>query len=529
MRTRRQLAIFAFLLPVTATAQYAWQKGGEPVKQDLGKDIEYKVEAQMSVSHGKTPLWLNANKYGLSSLSAVNGYVRGSLIRPLSADSARRWGIGYGVDVAVPLHYTSNVVVQQAFVEGRWLHGVLSVGAKEYPMELKNQTLSSGSQTLGINARPVPQVRLALPQYWTIPALGRWLQLKGHIAFGVMTDENWQHDFTHCTSKYADRVLYHSKAGYLRIGKNNSSFPLSLEMGLEMAAQFGGRPYMRGSNGEMERVPTGTGLKDFYHAFVPSGADATDGMYANVEGNHLGSWVMRLNYDAKSWSVGVYADHFFEDHSQMFLLDYDGYGEGDEWQQRKTNRYYRYKIKDMMLGAELNLKHGTWLRNVVFEYLYTKYQSGPYNHDHTMNIPDHLAGTDDYYNHGTYPGWQHWGQVMGNPLYRSPIYNTNGQLYVYDNRFWAFHLGFDGKPTDRLGYRVLATCQKGWGTYSEPFTKPHHNVSFLVEANYAFPRGWYAKGGYAMDFGSEQMLGHNAGFQLTVGKSGVLGIGKRRR
>ena len=73
----------------------------------------------------------------------------------------------------------------------------------------------------------------------------------------------------------------------------------------------------------------------------------------------------------------------------MFFLDYDGYGEGEEWQDRKKNRYYRYKLKDIMLGAELNLPHGTWLRNVVFEYLYTKYQSGPFNHDHTMNIPDH--------------------------------------------------------------------------------------------------------------------------------------------
>ena len=182
-----------------------------------------------------------------------------------------------------------------------------------------------------------------------------------------------------------------------------------------------------------------------------------------------------------------------------------------------------------MLGAELNLPRGTWLRNVVFEYLYTKYQSGPFNHDHTMNIPDHLAGMDDYYNHGNYPGWQHWGQVMGNPLYRSPIYNENGDLYVHDNRFVAFHLGFDGQPTSRLGYRVLATYQKGWGTYQEPFTKPHHNVSFLAEANYRFAHGWHAKGGYAMDFGSDQMLGHNAGFQLTVGKSGILDFGKKKK
>ena len=330
------ILLVLWMIPRATYAQYAWQDGAEPGNLDLGHGIRYNIELQGSFSHGKTPLWLNANKYGLSSLSSTNGYLRGSAVRPLSVDSARRWGIGYGVDIAVPLHYTSHVVVQQAFVEARWLHGVLSVGAKEYPMELKNQTLSSGSQTLGINARPVPQVRLALPEYWTIPALGRWLQLKGHVAFGVMTDDNWQKDFTQCRSKYAERVLYHSKAGFLRIGNEERFCPWSIELGLEMAAEFGGNLYHYGANGEMEQIPTGSGFKDFFHAFIPSGADATDGAYANVEGNHLGSWLMRINYKADTWHVGIYADHFFEDHSQMFFLDYDGYGEGDEWQDRKN-------------------------------------------------------------------------------------------------------------------------------------------------------------------------------------------------
>ena len=167
------------------------------------------------------------------------------------------------------------------------------------------------------------------------------------------------------------------------------------------------------------------------------------------------------------------------------------------------------------------MKYGRWLRDIVFEYLYTKYQSGPYNHDHTMNIPDHLAGMDDYYNHGIYPGWQHWGQVIGNPLYRSPIYNEDGVFYIRNNRFIAYHLGIDGSPSERFDYRLLGTYQKGWGTYNGPFNKPHHNVSFLVEGTYKFPRHWQVRGGYAMDFGSDKMLGHNAGFQLTISKSGI--------
>ena len=121
------------------------------------------------------------------------------------------------MDVAVPVNYTSNVVVQQAFAEARWLHGVLSVGAKEYPMELKSQTLSSGSQTLGINARPVPQIRVALQDYWTLPFTHGWVSIKGHLSYGMTTDQRWQKEFTDLKSRYTENVLYHSKAGYLRI------------------------------------------------------------------------------------------------------------------------------------------------------------------------------------------------------------------------------------------------------------------------------------------------------------------------
>lgn len=490
------------------------------------KSMEWEVEMQGSFSDGKTPLWLNANKYGLSSLEQNNGYLRNKLIKPLDMDSERRWAIGYGLDLVVPMGYTSHFVVQQAYVESRWLKGVLSIGSKEYPMEMKNQTLSSGSQTLGINARPVPQLRLALPDYWKLPILGGWVQLKGHIAYGMMTDDSWQHSFTHKQEKYADHVLYHSKAGFLRISSEERFCPLSFEIGLEMAALFGGNPYFRNSRGEMIAKPTEKGLQGFWHAFIPGGADSGEGVYANKAGDIVGSWLMRLNYDSDRWKLGIYADHFYEDDSQLFLLDYNGYGEGkDEWLKRKSNRYFLYSLKDMMLGAELNFKYGRWVRNVVVEYLYTKYQSGPYNHDHTINIPDHIAGTDDYYNHSTYTGWQHWGQVIGNPLYRSPIYNENGKIEILDNRFVAYHLGVDGQPSDRLDYRLLFTYQKGWGTYSEPFTKKHHNVSFLLETGYHFKHGWSAKMGYGMDFGSSQMLGHNAGLQITVSKK--TGIGKK--
>lgn len=498
------------------------EKGGIP----LGKGLGYNVEMQSTFSDGRTPLWMNANRHGLSSLETGNGYFRAGVFRPLRTDSARRWGIGYGVDLAVPYNFTSNFVVQQAFAEGRWLHGSLTVGSKQYPMELKNNRLSSGSQTLGINARPVPQVRLALPDYWTLPFGSGWIHLKGHIAYGRMTDDSWQHDFTGKRSKYADDVLYHSKAGYLKIGNEDRFCPFSIELGLEMASTFGGTSYLPDGQGGMTAVKGKTGLGAYWKAFLPGGADAGETTYQNVEGNQVGSWLVRMNWDTEMWRMSIYADKYFEDHSAMFQLDYDGYGEGDEWQVKKKHRYLLYDFKDIMLGAEFRMKYDRWVNSVVFEYIYSKYQSGPIYHDHTSAVPDHIGGKDNFYNHGIYTGWQHWGQVIGNPLYRSPIYNSDGTISVQDNRFMAFHLGIDGRPLERLTYRLLASWQEGLGTYDDPYDKKHHNVSFLVEGEYAFGgrllEGWSVRGGYAMDFG--RILGNNFGFQLTVAKTGLIGL-----
>ena len=506
-------------------AQHARQYGAEREKLCLGKNIHYKVEAQASVSDGRTPLWLNANKHGLSSIDAVNGYWRCQVARPLSADSARRWGCGYGVDMALALNHAAGVVAQQVFVEGRWLRGTLTVGAKEYAMELKNNRLSAGSQTLGVNARPVPQVRLALPEYWTIPALGRWLHLKGHIAYGKMTDDGWQRRFTGGKSKYTADALYHSKAGYLKIGsEEDRSLPLSVEMGLEMATLFGGKSCRMDEKGHLVTIRNGTGLRSFLKAFVPGGEDVLEKgtVYENAEGDVVGSWVARVNYDADTWRLGVYADKFFEDHSSMFLLDYDGYGAGKEWNVRKRNHFFMYDLKDVMVGAELNLKLGGWLRDIVLEYICTKYQSGPIYHDHSKGLSDHLGGRDNFYNHYIFAGWQHWGQAMGNPLYTSPIYNDDGRIEFKNNRFVAWHLAFDGQPTERVSYRAMITCQTGWGTYDMPYADKRRDTSLMVEATYCFPRRWQMKAACGLDFGT--LIGNNFGFQFTVAKSGVFNL-----
>ena len=485
-------------------------------QRPLFDSLQYRLELQATMSDGDhTPLWLSANRYGLSSLRTHNGYLRAALERPLERDSLRRWGVGYAVDLVVPVGFTSHVVVQQAFVEGRWLKGVFTLGSKEWPMQLKNQKLSSGAQTLGINARPIPQLRVALDDYWSIPFTKKWVAVKGHIAYGMQTDTRWQKDFTHRERKYVEHPLYHSKAGYLRIGPKN----ITLELGLEMACQFGGTTHTW-ENYEQVTYHNDASVKSFFNALTSGGFDATDSHWKNNAGNHLGSWVGRLNMDYRKWNLGLYFDRYFEDHSAMLFMDYDGYGSGKDWDERKRSRFFLYDVKDMMLGAELTLKQLPWLQHIVVEYLHTKYQSGPVYHDHTQHISDHISGCDNYYNHHLETGWQHWGMVMGNPLYRSPLYNTDGEVMVENNRFIAYHLGLSGQPLARLHYRLLTTWQRSYGTYLTMLPDPQETVSLLAEVQYQLPRGgWQVKGGFGFDTG--KTYGRNTGFQLTVSKRGI--------
>lgn len=503
---------------------------GQTIFEDAGNGIEVKTEIQGSFSDGNTPLWLNANKYGLSSLSPSNGYLRVGAERLAENDSARLWRFGYGADVAVPVSYTSKFILQQLYAEFQYKLGSLTIGQREQPMQILNNELSSGAQTLGKNARPVPQVRLALRDYFCF--LNRWVGVKGHISYGWLTDGAFQESFAAPGQLYAKNVLYHEKSAFLRVGKPES-FPLTFELGLEMATQFGGTAYNVSNWGVMQTVKGESGFSGYWHALVPGGADTTDGDYNNASGNHLGSWVARLSWEEDSWKFSAYLDHFFEDHSAMYHLNHDGFGEKEEHTKKVQNRWLLYDFKDMLLGVELNLKHFKPVNNIVVEYLNSTYQSSPIYHDHTYNISDHIAGKDNYYNHNIYGGWMHWGQVIGNPLYRSAIYNDDGTLTIKDNRTRAFHLGISGDPHSGIHYRFLLSAQKGWGTYDAPYDYPQYNTSMLVEVGLnsrlftclerkkestsfqQFLRGLSLRLAYGFDRG--RILGDNSGMQVTIG------------
>lgn len=472
------------------------------IQAQIEKGLHYSVEAAATVSRGSaTPFWLTANKYGLSSIIQNNGYMSAGLFRDIEKD--KRFSYAFGLELAVAKRFTSDFVVQQAYADVRYRFWELSIGSKERGSELKNDALSTGGMTFSANARPIPQVRLSIPEYIPFPGTREWLHLKGHIAYGMFTDDRFQQDFTQGRSKYTRHTLYHSKAGFLKL--EHPSMPVTVEAGVEMAAQFGGDCYY--PNGTV--VTTPHGLADFVRVFFPmrGGDSASESDQMNILGNHLGSYHLSVGYRFPEWKVRGYYEHYFDDGSGMMMK----YG---MW-------------RDCLAGLEITLPQNLFVETVLGEFLYTKHQSGAFHRYATSDIPEAYTGADNYYNNGQFVGWEHWGQGVGNPMLTAPIYNKDGYLNFRSNRVKAFHFGLSGRPTSEIDYRILLSFAQHWGTYTVPYPEIKSNKNSLVEVTYspACWQGWHFTLSGAIDGGD--MIGKNRGGMFTIRKTGLIG-GKKR-
>lgn len=444
----------------------------------LVQGTEYELSACATSYNGSVvPFWLTNNRYGLGTIEDQSLFLRARFGRDSANDSLYLWRIGYGADLVGGYGFQSDFVVQQLYADFDYKLGRLTVGQKERGAELKHPELSMGGLTLGTNSRPLPQLRIELPDFWIIPGTHGWLGFKGHLAYGWYTDNKWQETFNHAHPNflYSKDSRFHSKAGFVRVG-DKRRFPLTVIAGLEMASQFGGtvynavdregRPYSH-----PQHLPSG--IKAYWNTFFMGGSDINDGEpYANAAGNHVGSWHLRFDYDDKGWGASAYAEHFFEDHSQMFV---------------------QYGWKDMLYGIELRLPTNRFVSTIVYENLGTMHQSGPVYHDRTEAFPEQISGADNYYGNHVYGSWQHAGFVIGNPLILSPLYNnmnvspaydTEGSLRIFHNRVRVHHLGLAGDPHPEVHYRLIYTHQRSLGSYGAPTPDP-------VSADYLLAEGTY--------------------------------------
>ena len=464
--------------------------------KDSTRSISYYVETRASFSSGDyTPFWLVSNLQGLGAPKKNNGWVRGILNKPVSSNSRFSWGAG--IDLIGSWNLPAPFNIHQLYGEIKYRGFYVIAGAKEIWGSYNNPRLSSGNLLFSGNAMPIPQVRIGTYGFTPFWGTKNWFWVKGYLAYGKFTDSKWEKTWVNPESQRTGGVLYNSRGLWLR-GGNTRKFPLLLDVGIEMATQFGGTIY---KPDEVIKMPTK--LIDWLKAIVPlSGSDETpEGEQTNVQGNMVGSYYIAAQWLPHSdWSVKAYFEHYFEDHSQM------------------TFEYGLWK--DGLWGIEINFPKNPFIKALVYEYVATKDQTGAVNNNYTPQVPEQVSGRDNYYNHYLYGCWQNWGMGIGTPLALSPLYNRDHKLIIYNTRFIANHFGLEGEPLTGLNWRFLLTFSRNWGSYWYPLKNITDNCSGLIEVSYKPENfnGLYVKGAIGWDHG--HLMGNNFGGMLSLGFEG---------
>jgi len=497
--TRYVFLVSAFLLSLaTSTAQ-------------ISQSVDISAESALG-SGDYTAHYLTANRHSILSPKANTGYMRADYKAEWSKND---WTLSAEIDAQLSAnsHQTSPFYLQQCYAQAQWKFIDMRVGSRQIDALFRNQRLSSGSMVWSGNARPIPGLYLGFHDFVDVPFTQHWVQFYIDGSYGYYMDSQYQEDefaryiadkTGYGRSYMTSHVWSHQKRAALR---TNPDQHLIFTFSCEHAVQFGGHSvnYIDPSlNGSFDPK-----FKDLFTVLLPLHGDesANTGDQAFIYGNHIGSFSAMFEYQ--------WGPHF------QYKLDF--YGE-DPYEDGSGMR--KGNAMDGLWGIEFhNRKENAPIQGFVIEYLQTTDQSGPihwapsdFEGQEVANVAHSARGADDYYNNFFYSGYSHFGMACGSPMLKSPVYNADHYLRFTDNRVKAWHLGIEGtlfaRDLQHLGYRVLASHRRSWGTFFEPSSSIRYSSSALFEVNYR--KGpWQYAATYAFDEGDLMGSNHSIGFRLN--------------
>lgn len=497
------------------------------------KDVIAYIMLMGSVATGgDLPFWANANQYGI--YPDANGALALACVRQdfdTTKDFHYRWGLSMGARADRYLEgqpwYRAGIV-DELYASVGWKFVTLDLGTRHPELDFfgASQSLGSlsttgGSMTFSGNSRMPAGYTLTLERVafpWT----------KGHLVLYGSFGDYYGFDNPYMQ----DRKYHRTKAGLdLFLDKSKR---LALNLRLDHYALWGGH------NENVKSTPIT--FKNYLRIITgrPAGGDGTAMDQANVIGDHGGAIMVGMSYKADGWRLAFQHDAPYSDKSGMKFQNFpDGLN---------------------TIAFSLDDKN-RWVSDIVYEFMYTMYQSGTYrDHDfHPDMDPSEyrgLTGIDDYFNNYEYvSGWTYYNRSISSPLFLSAgrwfdrkYYGPLGYkgrymispraLQTHDaiecNRIIAHHIGLGGKLFRKWPYRLMMTLSKNFGTYMHAYENitlkylPEHGNTIDYEydeqtrINERSPQ-------YEQDWGTVKEKGFwqfSAGFsgEIPLSKSGKPGI-----
>lgn len=481
------------------------------VAQDsLSTHIDYDLQTEMAVGSGDyTAYQLVTNRHHALGTRSNTAYLRGAV--GITHHFTPDLTLTGKVDAIASVHADHKVYLQQCYANLKYKKFFIEAGSREKTQLLRDDLLSIGSFAKGINAKPVPQVRIGTDGFWTVPYTKGWLEISLECGFGKYLDtgyrENMFYQHRDVNPTYTTGAYYHQKHFYFR---SNPNWVVYVTAGLEHVAQFGGTQYSIDADGNIVAKTKPHNLKAFWDILLKK-EDKNyfnhDAMEDWVYGNHLGIITYQL-----SWNIDK--RHLLEAYLDVPFEDGSGMRKGNGWDGLWGLRY-----KSKKAGRQL-------VRGAVLEYFQSTNQSGPLHWDPgdypepvRSQITSMVTGNDNYYNHMFYGSYAYYGMTPGIALITLPRYNKDGYMCYRNNRVKAWHVGINGEITPQLSYLVKGSYREGWGTYDNPIYPKTHTFDAMVQGTYVI-NAWTFSAAYAFDNGN--VYGNNSTINIKIGYHGKI-------
>jgi hypothetical protein len=399
-------------------------------------------------SSNYTPFWLRANQFG--AVPTEENYVNVGGSTYIEYRKGKKMDWGFGASGRLNLGETkADLLVQEAYLKGKWGIFELSAGRKKYIQGLMDSTLSSGSFAFSGNALPMPKVEIVVKEYWHPDFLGGYLGFKGNFVHGLFDNKRSDVDY----------IFLHQKSFYGRLGKQNSLF--KFYGGFNHQVQWGGTlKYPDPTNQASRKGKVASSLKDYLYVITGQSMAAAGGDTAkygyndayNRLGNHLGTVDVGMEIDGKFGKLFFYRQSIYEDGSL----------------------FYGNNITDGLHGVAFSTKRKQGLLKLVFEYFNTTSQGGSGG---SANAEGFLRGRDNYFNNSVYrEGWTYLGRGLGSPLMTldsETDLNSGKNIYYDNNRVETFYVGAEAMiGENRLMFRgSLSNAIGGYGSEYIPVKK----------------------------------------------------------
>lgn len=412
------------LLPILAEAQLK------------APEISFTTYGLVSSSES-TPFWLQSNRYGMFSGEGSQFLTR---IQAHSTNNqlTNNLILSYGADFIARPGTRSSAWFNQGYLRLDAWNLFLQAGRFHNTSPIHNENLGMGALGVSGNASPIPQLRVGLADWLPLPFTQNFIRVKGHVAHGWLNNDRFTKD-----------VLYHEKVIHARFGGN---FPLNVYAGMAHYALWGG------TNPEYGKLPSR--LSDFGRVFRAVGGDdrAPITEIQLLLGDHLGGWDFGFFLEQDAFELKLYRNFPLESRHNLQLKS----------------------PQDALTGIDLLFTNPLFLglKNITYEYLYTKWQAGPRTGQPGFEDSGTPGGNRNYYNNGVYKsGWSYFGRTIGNALFIPSKQNSG----IENNRIVAHHLGvlLEQKAITLL---LKTTYSRNYGTWIEPYAPGRRQISSLIGA-----------------------------------------------